>query len=73
MTPEELGARLRQARESAGMSLKGVEKVSAGRFRAAAVGTWERGERNPTFVRVAELIELYAEHGAPVRLGFGDE
>jgi transcriptional regulator with XRE-family HTH domain len=58
-----VGRRLRAARKSQGLSLHGVENASGGRLGAAVVGTYERGSRNVTVQKLAELAEFY---GVPV-------
>jgi transcriptional regulator with XRE-family HTH domain len=55
----ELGARLRATREQRGWSLRDVQEASQGRFRASAVGTYERGERGISVQRLSELAKLY--------------
>jgi transcriptional regulator with XRE-family HTH domain len=58
-----LGARLRAIRTQQGLSLLGVEKKSGGRWKAVAVGAYERGTRAVTVQRLSELAEFY---GVPV-------
>lgn len=41
----ELGARLRQARKSAGMSLLDVEKASGGQWKGPTLRAWEMASR----------------------------
>ena len=41
-----LGMRLREARESRGLSLKAVETASDGSVRASMLGAYERGEHS---------------------------
>jgi transcriptional regulator with XRE-family HTH domain len=70
-TPEGIGARLRWVRQSRGLSLAGVEAASAGTWRAAVVGSYERGDRTLTVPRLIGLAEFY---GIPVwRLFPGSE
>jgi len=54
------------------MSLHDVQQASAGKWKAAVVGAYERGDRNVTIARLAELAEFY---GVPVMelLPEGDE
>jgi transcriptional regulator with XRE-family HTH domain len=42
-----------------GMSLHDVQEASAGRWKAAVVGAYERGDRNVTIARLAELANFY--------------
>jgi len=41
------------------MSLQEVQEASAGRWKAAVVGAYERGDRNVTVGRLAELADFY--------------
>jgi transcriptional regulator with XRE-family HTH domain len=41
------------------MSLHDVQAASAGRWKAAVVGAYERGDRNVTVARLFELTEFY--------------
>ncbi len=59
----EVGERLRRIRVQKGMSLQDVQKASGGRWKAAVVGAYERGDRNVTVARLAELADFY---GVPV-------
>jgi transcriptional regulator with XRE-family HTH domain len=54
-----LGRRLREIRKAAGLSLPAVEAKSAGVWKAAAVGTYERGERAMTVHRLVRLCDWY--------------
>ncbi len=56
---KELGERLRRIRQQKGMSLQDVQHASRGRWKAAVVGAYERGDRNVTVTRLAELAEFY--------------
>ncbi|MBL7491333.1 transcriptional regulator [Frankia sp. AgB1.9] len=58
-----LGERLRAIRNQQGLSLKGVEEKSGGRWKAVVVGAYERGDRAVTVDRLAQLAEFY---GIPV-------
>src|SRR3954462_15265349 len=58
-----LGQRLRAIRMQQGLSLHGVEEKSEGRWKAVAVGSYERGDRAVTVQRLAELAEFY---GVPI-------
>lgn len=54
-----VGKRLRKTRTDAGLSLHGVERKSAGIWKAVVVGSYERGERAITMVKLAALAEFY--------------
>ena len=54
-----LGARLRAIRRQQGLSLHAVEQRSEGRWKAAVVGSYERGDRAVTVQRLAELADFY--------------
>jgi transcriptional regulator with XRE-family HTH domain len=56
-----VGARLREARKRAGLSLHQVQEQSGGVWRAVVVGSYERGDRNPTLVRLIQLAQWYGE------------
>ncbi len=58
-----LGERLRRIRIQKGMSLHDVQQASEGRWKAAVVGAYERGDRNVTVARLSELASFY---GVPV-------
>jgi transcriptional regulator with XRE-family HTH domain len=58
-----VGERLREIRTQKGLSLDQVEALSSGRFKVAALGTYERGDRNMSMERLTELAALY---GVPV-------
>jgi transcriptional regulator with XRE-family HTH domain len=60
---KDLGRRLRAIRQQKGMSLHDVEEASRGQWKAAVVGAYERGDRNVTVTRLAELASFY---GVPV-------
>lgn len=67
MTGEEyaraVGERLRAIRLAKGLSLGDVNEASGGRWKAAVVGAYERGDRNITIARLADLAAYY---GVPV-------
>jgi transcriptional regulator with XRE-family HTH domain len=54
-----VGAGLRRIRLQKGMSLQDVQAASHGVWKAAVVGAYERGDRNVTIARLAELAEFY--------------
>ncbi len=59
----QLGERLRNIRVQKGMSLQDVQQASRGKWKAAVVGAYERGDRNVTVARLSELASFY---GVPV-------
>ncbi len=59
----QLGERLRKIRIQKGMSLQDVQQASQGKWKAAVVGAYERGDRNVTVARLSELADFY---GVPV-------
>lgn len=61
--PKALGERLRNIRVQKGMSLQDVQQASKGKWKAAVVGAYERGDRNVTVARLSELADFY---GVPV-------
>lgn len=61
--PKALGDRLRKIRLQKGMSLQDVQEASGGKWKAAVVGAYERGDRNVTVTRLSELADFY---GVPV-------
>lgn len=48
------------------LSLKQVEKLSKGRFKASIVGSYERGERSVLTYRLVELATLYGVSAASI-------
>jgi transcriptional regulator with XRE-family HTH domain len=58
-----LGARLRAIRLQQHLSLHGVERKSAGKWKAVVVGSYERGDRAVSVQRLADLADFY---GVPV-------
>ncbi|MGH2730317.1 MAG: helix-turn-helix domain-containing protein, partial [Actinomycetota bacterium] len=65
-----LGERLRKIRIQKGMSLQDVQQASKGKWKAAVVGAYERGDRNVTVARLSELADFY---GVPVSEILPDE
>jgi transcriptional regulator with XRE-family HTH domain len=55
----EVGERLRRIRVERGLSLQDVERTSDGRWKAAVIGSYERGDRNISATRLLELAEFY--------------
>jgi transcriptional regulator with XRE-family HTH domain len=66
---EEVGERLRRIRVDRGLSLQDVERSSEGRWKAAVVGSYERGDRNISATRLLELAEFYGVSPADVLPG----
>jgi transcriptional regulator with XRE-family HTH domain len=58
-----LGTRLRAIRMQQHLSLHGVERKSAGKWKAVVVGSYERGDRAVSVQRLSELADFY---GVPV-------
>ena len=58
-----LGESLRKIRVQKGMSLQDVQSASSGKWKAAVVGAYERGDRNVTVARLSDLAGFY---GVPV-------
>jgi transcriptional regulator with XRE-family HTH domain len=54
-----VGDNLRRIRQQKGLSLQDVQLQSGGKWKAAVVGAYERGDRNVTVGRLAELAEFY--------------
>ncbi len=65
----EVGERLRQIRIDRGWSLQEVERASGGRWKAAVIGSYERGDRNISATRLLELAEFYGVRPADVLPG----
>jgi transcriptional regulator with XRE-family HTH domain len=65
----EVGERLRRIRVDRGWSLQDVERASEGRWKAAVVGSYERGDRNITATRLLELAAFYEVSPAAVLPG----
>lgn len=65
-----VGTRLRAIRIQQGLSLQGVEQKSRGRWKTAAVGSYERGDR---MISVHQLSELAGFYGVPVSALLPDE
>lgn len=63
---QEVGARLRGVRRQRGWSLQEVERRSAGEWKAAVVGSYERGDRNISASRLLELASFYGVSAAEV-------
>ena len=55
----EVGDRLRRLRLDRGLSLQEVERTSGGRWKAAVIGSYERGDRNISATRLLELAAFY--------------
>ena len=63
---EDVGARLRRIRLQQGLSLQDVERRSGGQWKAAVIGSYERGDRNISASRLCELAEFYQVSPADV-------
>ncbi len=56
---DDVGERLRAVRTRLRLSLQDVERTSDGRWKAAVVGSYERGDRNISASRLCELADFY--------------
>lgn len=56
---DDVGARLRAVRTRLRLSLQDVERTSEGRWKAAVVGSYERGDRNISASRLCALADFY--------------
>lgn len=54
-----LGQSLRAARRTAGLTLCEVEELTAGEFKTASLGSYERGDRQVSVQRLLRLADLY--------------
>lgn len=54
-----LGRRLRKVRKMKGLSLTEVERISDGKWKSVVIGSYERGDRAITAVRLVELARFY--------------
>lgn len=64
-TNRAIGRIIRGLRDDAGMCRDDVECISNGRITAAALGSWERGERTlrlPCLIVLCEVYETDARH-----------
>ena len=71
MYRREVGEQLRRVRLERGLSLQDVERTSEGRWKAAVVGSYERGDRNISATRLLELAEFYGVSPSDVLPGDG--
>ncbi len=55
----QLGVRLREVRRRLGLSLKLVEAMTDGEFKASALGAYERAQRTISVARLQRLAALY--------------
>ena len=55
----QLGVRLREVRRRLGLSLKLVEAMTGGEFKASALGAYERAQRTISVPRLQRLAEVY--------------
>ena len=58
-----LGRRIRDEQRRLGLSLKFVEAMTAGEFKASALGAYERAQRTISVARLQRLARVY---GVPV-------
>lgn len=56
---DDVGERLRDIRTRLQLSLQDVERTSGGTWKAAVVGSYERGDRNISASRLCELADFY--------------
>jgi transcriptional regulator with XRE-family HTH domain len=56
---DDVGGRLRLLRQQQSLSLQDVERKSGGQWKAAVVGSYERGDRNISAAKLCELAEFY--------------
>jgi transcriptional regulator with XRE-family HTH domain len=54
-----LGHRLRDVRRQLGLSLKVVEAMTEGEFKASALGAYERAQRTISVARLQRLAHVY--------------
>jgi transcriptional regulator with XRE-family HTH domain len=66
---KDVGERLRQVRLDRGWSLQEVERASEGRWKAAVIGSYERGDRNISATRLLELADFYGVRPSDVLPG----
>lgn len=69
---EVLGRRLRAIRRQRGLSLQEVQRVTAGEFKAAVLGAYERGERSISVPRLHRLAQVYGVPAAQLLPPDGD-
>ena len=55
----QLGVRLREVRRRLGLSLKLVEAMTEGEFKASALGAYERAQRTISVARLQRLASVY--------------
>lgn len=67
---DDVGERLRDIRTRLQLSLQDVERTSRGKWKAAVVGSYERGDRNISASRLCELADFY---GVPASEVLPDE
>jgi transcriptional regulator with XRE-family HTH domain len=64
-----LGRRLRDLRQSLGLTLFDVQQQTNNSFKTSALGAYERGERQLTIARLAELAQVYGASAAELLPG----
>lgn len=67
---DDVGERLREIRSRLQLSLQDVERESDGEWKAAVVGSYERGDRNISASRLCQLADFY---GVPASEVLPDE
>lgn len=55
----EIGNELRRARRARGLTLRGVSRLSRGKYKPTSVAGYERGERAISLERFCDLCRLY--------------
>lgn len=55
----QLGVRLREVRRRLGLSLKLIEAMTEGEFKASALGAYERAQRTISVARLQRLAAVY--------------
>ncbi len=71
-TPHPICVQLAAVRAEVGLSLDRVECVSDGVWKAVTVGSYERGDRQPTVARADALLRFYGYRLAIVRCDDGE-
>ncbi len=56
---DDVGMKLRNIRKQKGLSLKEIERISKGKYKASTLGAYERNERNVSITHLHELATFY--------------